>query len=317
MRILLASIAILAIVGLVVVGAKWSSKPPYQQSNNQSTQQNTQTDNSENGIAESNWNAFWRKVWSEPINIFTLILAGSTTLLFVLGVIQIGFLIHTNRTAETAANAAIEQNKISRDAMIADQRPWLPLDVDLTTPLVFDHKAGDSGGLWQISLRWNTKNIGKTPATNVSFSARLIPWIFDSVPVDEKAQATGPIVPGTNIATEFDDVCGFTERLTDYKIGFGQIMFPNETNEKWTRDFGLNGDPHLFKVAKELHTYTGQFLIIACLTYGSTISDSKYRTAKAYSLWKIGDGKINLDGEAVPLAKLGFTVFPTNGTYAR
>ncbi len=114
------------VVALVSFAMARHSYQPPQHPYSQSGQQSTKTDGSKNEVTESWWDAFWRATWREPINIFTAVLATATTALFVIGLVQIGFLISADRTAKTAAHT-------SREALVKSQRafvrsngfPWL------------------------------------------------------------------------------------------------------------------------------------------------------------------------------------------------
>jgi hypothetical protein len=63
----------------------------------------------------------------------------------------------------------------------------------------------------------------------------------------------------------------------------------------------------------------GQFLVIMCVTYRSTLDDGRYRTAKVFNLYKkSGKGNIDLEGEVIPISDLGFVLTPlAGGSYAR
>ena len=110
---------------------------------------------SKEDVPDSTWNSFWRSTWSEPINLFTAILALVTTILAVIAIFQSAMLIRADRTAQIAANAAKESTKISRQALIDVQRPFVFISVFETAII---------GNEFRILPKW--ENGGTTAAMN-------------------------------------------------------------------------------------------------------------------------------------------------------
>lgn len=221
--------------------------------------------------------------------------------------------------SETAANAAIESNNISRAAMIAEQRPWVSVDAEIAGPLAYDAAGWDAGIRWHIPLQYRLHHLGKTPATKVSFFAEIIPWTLPHWPANmiKDGVPQGLPIPGTDIAKEIESVCGFPETMATHNMGWGHVLFPGEREE---RMFGLNGNPGRFDEAKKTpEGYAGQFLIVVCATYGSTYSDEPYRTAKAFNLYKrTGNSCIDINGETIPMVELALAPHPQQaGSHAR
>jgi hypothetical protein len=226
----------------------------------------------------------------------------------------------TRRAADAAkksANAATEGNRIARAAFITDQRPWISLDVSITGPLAYTAEGWAMGLRWNIPLQYTLKQMGKTPATNVSVFGEIIPFINTHFTEIKDGRPFGLPAPGTNFTKEIEGVCAFPERLDNYNMGWGTVMFPTE---QATDIFGLNGNPARFDAAKgENKGYIGQFLVIMCVTYRSTLDDSRYRTAKTFYLFKgVGNGIIDLAGETIPPKDLSLVLTPNStGSYAR
>jgi hypothetical protein len=221
--------------------------------------------------------------------------------------------------AKQSADASIESNKISREVLIAEQRPWISVDIELAGHLSYDAKGWSAGTRWHIPIKYKLRNHGKTPGTNVSFFASIVPFITPHFPKDAATKEgipQGSILPGTDIAKEFETICSFPEQMSNLNMGWGQVLFPEESEGKI---FGLNGAPARFDVSKEtLVGYTGQFIIVVCVTYGSTYSKEPYRTVKAFNLYKtIDNGTINLDGETVAVVNLRLAQHPIQGSYAQ
>lgn len=219
--------------------------------------------------------------------------------------------------AEKAAEHANESNKLSRDAMVAQQRPWISVDVEIASPLAYDDAGWDAGIRWHIALKYRLHHLGKTPATNVSFFGEIIPFTISHWPANMVKDGIPQGVPidGTDVAKEIETVCSFPESMSKFNMGFGQLLFPDESKVGL---FGLNGNPARFEEAKTNQGYGGQFLIVVCATYESTFNREPYRTAKAFLLHKLtGNQRIGLNGEIIPMYELGFTPHPQQiGSYA-
>jgi hypothetical protein len=216
-----------------------------------------------------------------------------------------------------AAYAAKSAAETAKAALIADQRPWISLDVQPVGSLAYDALGWDAGTRWHIPLKYTLKQIGKTPATNVSVFGEIIPYTTLHFSQFKDGKPIFPPVAGVDLTKEFETVCSFPEKMDDAKMGFGTVLFPNDP---YSSIGYMNGDPTKFQAAKGENTgYVHQFLVIACVTYRSTLDNSHYRTAKSYILFKnSGNQLIDLEGETIPLSNLGFAVTPfSTGSYAR
>jgi hypothetical protein len=218
--------------------------------------------------------------------------------------------------ARDAANATRDQVKLSREAFLADQRPWLALTVHIAGPLAYDDKGSQTGMCWHIPLNYQVRHRGKSPAINVDFFAKILPFTQGYWPDDQIKDGIpqGPLIPGTDLEKEFDEVCSFHEAFVD-NMASGRVMI---FGDMFGEAFGLNGNPALFDAAKNSQGYMGQFIVVACITYGSPLGPAHYRTAHAFALFKrTGDQRINLNGETIPLAELAFVPHPLKQSHIR
>ncbi len=110
-------------VALVVLVMSRSSKEPDHQAYNQSSGASAQ----QNADQNESWEALWQKTKTDPVAFFTLVLAVSTTALFCIGIVQIGFLISANKSATRAATAAEDSAKTSKEALISVQRAFVSI----------------------------------------------------------------------------------------------------------------------------------------------------------------------------------------------
>jgi hypothetical protein len=192
-----------------------------------------------------------------------------------------------------------------KTAILLDQRPWVSLEVNLGGPL-----TADASG-WHIPLTYQLKNLGRTPGIDVSFFAHAIPTIL------AHQTSKGAWVAGTNLHKELDDVCGFPEMASRLDVNWGQLIFPEE---KWPIDtFGVIGTPEIFKEAAAPQSgYSGQLLIVTCVSYGSTLNAWRYRTARAFYLAKkTGSKSIDLSGETIYVPDLAFSPARFHGSYTQ
>ena len=67
----------------------------------------------------------WDRTWSDPVAFYTFVLSIFTGLLAIIALIQIGFLIRSNKTARITAEAA----KQSADAAVAIELPVFKMGV--------------------------------------------------------------------------------------------------------------------------------------------------------------------------------------------
>lgn len=259
---------------------------------------------------------FWEKVTIDPVAAFTLFLVVFTAVLSGVGVIQLKLLTRAETVAEKSANAAKESAEVAKNTLIASNRPWMSLDVELAGDLSFDTPILGANNKWSIPITYRTRNIGHSPATDVSFFAAIIPFTLPHFAnKTPNGEVQGPIIAGTDLAEEIDKVCKFPETMASQKMGWGQVVFPDESI---SAKFELNGNADLFEKAKTNSGYSGQFVIVGCITYGSTLnSENRFRTGKAFHLFKnSGSYHFDLNGENVSINELGFQLSPSNGSFA-
>lgn len=253
-------------------------------------------------------------IWkpTTPTELYTLGLLIFTAVLALISIVQIFLFIQSNKQATEsskaalkAAEAATESNQISRQIMIAEQRPWIKHEVGVGGTLSFTKEKG-----WVFPLRYILANIGKSPGTMVSFYAQVMPFNISVFPEESVVNGVpqGNPLPGTSIEEELEKIAKLPEDMEWFKMGFGQILFPNDEIDGL---LNIHANNELFELAKEHEGYSGQFLVLTCVKYGSTLDAQLYRTAKSYSLWKTVKGeRISLNGENIAVEQLALTENP-------
>lgn len=170
-------------------------------------------------------------------------------------------------------------------------------------PLAYD-PAPSNGLSWQIKLTYRLKNLGKTPAVDVSLFAHMLPMVSGK--------------DGIVLSEELDKACEFPEKMQVLGFSLGEMIFPQE---EWPeKTFLVSGVKEIFDRAKKvdpLQKYFGQFLVAPCVTYKPTFSSqAPFRTAKEYFITKRNGTPIDLEGEALASSDLYFTP-STHGSLAK
>jgi hypothetical protein len=111
------------------------------------------------------------------------------------------------KIGEDSAKAAAKSADAAERGVIAADRAWIEISIDITGPLKF-------GPEWiEIPARATVKNVGKSPATNVSFYINLYP---DSAVASHK----------------IDDEVKHLKDMYPIALGsgYGQVLFPDATD---------------------------------------------------------------------------------------
>ena len=116
------------------------------------------------------------------------------------------FTFRTLGQVQRQANAAEKQVGIMREQLETADRPWLAVDVSIASPLTYTPQDGV-----RITLNIVTKNVGKSPAQNISMEPKLV--------------SAGM---GTDVRAKQNELC---ENIAKGETGFpGSIVFPGFDN---------------------------------------------------------------------------------------
>jgi hypothetical protein len=165
--------------------------------------------------------------------------------------------------------------KISRETLIAAERPWISIAMTILGPLTFSAKGAE------ISIGVELKNHGHSPAMNVRNFV-----VFDP---------TG--------GQKGHDFCEFQRVRT--AAMFAQVVFPNETI---LRTHIAHADISEFEKAAAKYGATPSSLT-ACVDYVSTFDDIRHQTQLTADLYRAapspeGFALINPSDGSVPQANL-------------
>jgi hypothetical protein len=216
--------------------------------------------------------------------------------------------------ARSAARAAREANVISRAAYLSDQRPWVMLDnVNLSgaTPVTYSQADG-----WRVTLGYSLRNVGKSPAARAAFSAQIIPFMLGL------NGPGGTFEPQTDIAKELRLFANDRAQVNATSpVGiFGALMFPNQEPTMHFTSVSRGDSAFLADMASS--RYSGNFIVLVCVSYRSTLDDSMHVTAQAYALHLMPDpvstGRMEvINGQSSALGRIvGMVPHPMGDSYA-
>jgi hypothetical protein len=205
-------------------------------------------------------------------------------------------------------------NEISRDALIADQRPWLSMQVQLIGPFSRDMDPRMTRHDWHATVHVALHNHGKTPAIDVQVTPKLIPQTtgYFTGGADDNGPK-GQFVEGTNVRQEVEIACRTTEKAirTQMKkagisFGFGEVIYPGEDGSATIRV------PFPGEELPVPENYFGHFILVVGVSYDSTFEGTEdFKTGRAFRVWKNGgDGHIKFSGEGLPVEAIGFMPEP-------
>jgi len=155
--------------------------------------------------------------------------------------------------AKDAAKAASDANQLNRDNFLATERPWVTADIGVGGPLYYNVNGAN------ITLRFQLKNIGHSPATHV--------WINLQV-----------IAPAIGIDHDYDP------RKTQHKIitqtktrpldPFGFTLFPGDTiTQDWTVNISVEELKRITQKADFIMP-----VIVGTIDYGFVFEDGHHQT---------------------------------------
>lgn len=151
-----------------------------------------------------------------------------------------------------------ESLQLSRDIFIAEQRPWISHDISVNSGFKWDEQGGT------ITLKFELKNTGRTPALNVCISGHIYPL---------SGEFPDPIDEQKNISNRDRELQAKSRRL-------GFTVFPGDR-------FPVYCTVHLtppdiqkwrdrFKKSNGVEATTITPVIVGCITYTMLSSEQPY-----------------------------------------
>jgi hypothetical protein len=156
--------ALALLFGLSIYGAAFSSPPTQDKPAIDTTSRKPESDTPKERPTES----FWERTTSDPLDLYTFLLAVFTAALVGVSTFQIYFLNRADKTARTAADAA----KKSADSLRNIERAYVFIDYELLRERNEALKVDGISPYKQIELVF--KNLGRTPAIVSGINCKFI-----------------------------------------------------------------------------------------------------------------------------------------------
>jgi hypothetical protein len=180
----------------------------------------------------------------------------------LLAVFTFGLFVFTGllwRSTEKLWNAGEKQLRLSREALVADQRAWLILKEFEIESVKFGEVVDGVADV-SVEINWRIENVGRTPALNHEFRMALI----------------------GNWGHEAEQVQSFAAKCLKFAYPLGVMVSSGAAVEE---------SEILFESGREFYRYgqNGRVapLVVGCITY-QILQDSEFRqTAFAYRVERI------------------------------
>lgn len=268
--ILSAAIFAASMIGLMI-GYSW--QPPAQEGNQQAA---AEYENKQQYREQKE--PFWQRATTDPVAAFTLWLVIFTAVLGITSVLQYGSLIRGEATSAANAKAAKEAVEIAQRSMVASERPWVQVRINLgPNGVTFD----DNGV--GVDLVFTLKNTGKTPAIGVGIEG-------------------GPKLAGdvNNRMSDLENICSTARKEPFNPKRIGYTIFPNDTLV-FRMTYGFADKATLAKAAIFPGDTFIMPVVIGCADYFTTLNDGVHHQSRfVYDLyWPIPGGGVR----AVPTSK--------------
>jgi len=193
-------------------------------------------------------------------------------------------------------------------------RPWVDVNVEIASPLVYDDKGWDAGTRWHILLRYRLNNTGKLPATDIDIHADIIPLMLSYWPDDQIKGGIpqGTPVAGTNVPAELTKLCESLAAMNRHMGSFmGLMLFANETT---TQTFHVNINPAHIRRAQET-AFGGNLVLLTRVTYRFKDDGGPHQTAVSHVIFR-DNAKIDLSGAIQSVSDLRIMQQPMGGSFA-
>jgi hypothetical protein len=264
----------LALAGLAYYSSGPSLKPNEQQAA-------AQTDAEQPQENERTFRGFVNFLFPDAITIFTFWLVVATICLGIIAYIQIGFLTRAEEISTVAANAAQQSANVARDTLVATERPWISVKMQIGPKgLSFDRDGA------HLDVTIILKNSGKTPAVGVSIQG--MPQLEPPVSIVHGL----PIMRG--IAAQ-DEICNAAKRQPFDLKGVGFTIFPGDTLTT-NMLFGFGNEEAVKNIIAEQSQNPNRLyypVFVGCVDYFTTLGDDLHHQSRFY----YNVGRVSTGGE--------------------
>jgi hypothetical protein len=160
------------------------------------------------------------------------------------------------KEARRASRAAIASNTLSREALIADQRPWISLAFNLSTPITWENDSCNF--YFEVVI----KNVGKTPALNA-----LISYV-------------GYHMAMTDV---LDRQFAFSDQVRQHPTNLGTTIFPgDDVRQSWNVSIPVEEARAGWRASEYQNLERVFPCIYGCVQYRSTFHQEPRQTGFIY-----------------------------------
>lgn len=245
-------------------------------------QQQTAKRNSKDGGERANDKPsedLWHRTLTDPIALYTLLLAIFTAVLSGVAVAQIFLLLRGDKTARIAALAAKEAADTGNKNFVAEHRPWLNVQIGFISPLTFD---GDGA---RLTIEYAIENLGRTPALDIHVSAKMLAPTIQDQNVSDIADPGGPAEEWkTPLGERMRKFADSASQFSIMGVTFKPPLFPRGPRAEGNYGLALSNSEIQAAVADDPH---GQFYprIIVAVAYRAAFDKRRFETVIAKSLY--------------------------------
>lgn len=250
----------------------WSLRPVQQVQQQQQSEAVAKPD--QKGDQQHQAKSLWDRTWEDAVALYTAVLTIFTGLLAVISGIQIGFLIQADKMARRSfiatrrsADAAKKSANVARDTLIVNNRPWVAVGITIGSDLTYDQQ-GDA----RVVIVFTLKNVGNSPAANVTVHAEIVPVFGDPIPFQKELSDRAKLRPvGLNI----DGVTLFPGETQTHAHNLPISRASMEQfHQKFKTDFGDDIAGRFFPT------------LVGCIDYKFTFEDGHHQTGFILDLRK-------------------------------
>ncbi len=227
-------------------------------------------------------------------NVASFVSVGAALAAFVLLVQTLHITQNTLAVSQRAAEETQRQADIAQDALIAGNRPWVMLTDVKPVNLVSDNEFGVD---FRVSI--SVKNVGHSPAQNVSVSGRLLIGEFDLPPDQvmasecQKPRDGSFVIPGEAVfPDQTQDLNGGVAEA--FGIGAEKLWEARAARINSAREYNATvGRPDRAQAwAEELSKFPfhAPLSLVGCINYRASDNAALYQTSFMFDVGPKPDG---------------------------
>jgi len=197
------------------------------------------------------------------------------------------------------SSAAKSSAETAASELTMSNRPWVSVEVEIVGSLHHVMFPGVGGDQLQLPLKFHYKNTGRTPATAVTSTARIVQTRFGYFPLADHATLSevhafmakgGKPIEGTNPDAELRALCSSDRTPAKVRrldgFNWGRLVGGEDTYDDFlTINTPITQFDHPGLTSKgRVATDPMPLSVIVCTTYGLTFNDDTHQIGAVYIL---------------------------------